>query len=268
MKNDALDLSRAPLLSHLLELRSRLLLCLGLFVLTFIGCYLVSEHIYNFLLQPLVNSFDDLNDRRMIFTGLHEAFITQLKVALFAATLCTLPLALLQLWRFLAPALYQHERLSMLMLLLSTPVLFLAGAALAYYLVFPLAWEFFLSFETPATEQRIAVQLEARVSEYLSLVMRLVLAFGISFELPILLFLLAKTGIVSAKSLAENRRYAVVATFAVAAIITPPDLISQIALGTPVLLLYELSIVLIRLEQRRQESLQRKTSTSHNSHTS
>ena len=259
MKDDALDLARAPLLSHLLELRSRLLLCFGIFALTFIGCYLVSEQIYNFLLQPLVQSFDDPNSRRMIFTGLHEAFMTQLKVALFAAMLLTLPFALLQLWRFLAPALYQHERRYTLVLMLSTPLLFLAGAALAYYLVFPLAWEFFLSFETTATEQRIAVQLEARVSEYLHLVMRLVLAFGISFQLPILLFLLAKTGIVTAQGLAESRRYAIVATFAVAAIITPPDLISQIALGTPILLLYELSILLIRLEQRWQLTRQHKS---------
>lgn len=249
--NEDLDLSRAPLLAHLIELRNRLLKCLLVFSLIFVGCYLVAETIYEFLMQPLVDVFGDVQGRRMIYTGLHEAFLTHLKLAFFAALFFTLPLILIQLWRFIAPGLYRHEKQWLSTLFALTPLLFFGGAALAYYVVFPLAWEFFLSFETGGSQSSMPVQLEARVSEYLGLVIRLILAFGLSFELPVILLLLAKVGLIDAKTLAANRRYAVVGVFAIAALITPPDLISQIALGTPVLLLYEISIWLIRLTERR-----------------
>jgi sec-independent protein translocase protein TatC len=251
---DAIDLSRAPLLSHLLELRRRLLICLAVFVVVFIGCYVIAEQIYHFLTQPLLNAFGEASGRRMIYTGLHEAFLTYLKLAFFAALFITLPLMLIQLWRFIAPGLYRAEQRTVSLLFALTPILFLLGAALAFYVVFPLAWGFFLGFESEAVAGALPVQLEARVSEYLGLVMQLILAFGLCFELPVVLVLMAYAGLVNAAALIAGRRYAIVAIFAVAALVTPPDLISQIALGTPVLLLYELSIGIIRyLEKNRDQ---------------
>lgn len=246
------DLSRAPLLSHLIELRKRLLLCLLAFAVAFVGCYVMAEPIYHFLMQPLVDVLGEDSGRRMIYTGLHEAFMTYLKLAFFAALFITLPLILIQVWRFIAPGLYQHEKHAVSILFAMTPLLFILGAALAYYVVFPMAWGFFIGFETAASDGHLAVQLEARVSEYLGLVIQLILAFGLSFELPVVLLLLAQTGAITADSLVAGRRYAIVGIFALAAVITPPDLISQIALGTPIVLLYEASIWLIRWQEYRR----------------
>lgn len=251
-KSESIDLSRAPLLSHLIELRRRLLQCLFVFALVFVGCYLMAEQIYHFLMQPLVKAFGEESGRRMIYTGLHEAFLTYLKLSFFAALFITLPLILIQIWKFIAPGLYRTEQRSVSVLFVLTPVLFLLGAALAYYIVFPMAWGFFLSFESEAVAGSLPVQLEARVSEYLGLVIQLILAFGLSFELPVVLMLLASAGIITAENLAAGRRYAIVAIFGAAALITPPDLISQIALGTPVLLLYEASIWMIKLMEKRK----------------
>lgn len=256
---ETLDLSKAPLLAHLLELRRRLLYCLAAFVVVFVGCYLIVEHIYGFLMQPLVHAFGPDAHRRMIYTGLHEAFITYLKLAGFAALFATLPLILIQIWRFVAPGLYQHEQRSMRFVLMATPLLFLLGAALAYYGVFPVAWKFFIGFESGAATTGMPVQLEARVSEYLGLVMHLLLAFGLSFELPVLLFLLAQIGVVDADMLARNRRYAIVIAYAIAGVLTPPDLFSQIALGTPLLALFELSIIVIRRFERTRTVLPPRT---------
>lgn len=249
---DHIDLSKAPLLSHLLELRRRLMLCLLVFSVVFVGCYLAAEQIYAFLMQPLVAAFGPEPGRRMIYTGLHEAFMTYLKLAFFAASFITLPLMLIQIWKFAAPGLYRSEQRSLRQLFAATPVLFLAGGALAYYVVFPLAWRYFLGFETDADATGIPVQLETRVSEYLGLVMHLIMAFGLAFELPVVLLLLSSIGVVNSEMLRAGRRYAIVAVYAVAGIITPPDLISQIALGTPMLLLYELSLWLIRHNEKQR----------------
>ncbi len=259
MNDEHLDLSKAPLLSHLLELRKRLLYCLGAFAIVFIACYLCAEHIYGFLMQPLVQAFGPDTHRRMIYTGLHEAFLTYLKLAGFAALFFTLPLILVQIWRFIAPGLYQHERRSMRWVLIATPALFLLGAALAYYGVFPTAWKFFIGFETGDQITGMPVQLEARVSEYLGLVMHLLLAFGLSFELPVVLFLLAQIGVVDSAMLARNRRYAIVIAYAIAGVLTPPDLFSQIALGTPLLALFEISVILIRRFERSRTVLPPRT---------
>lgn len=244
--HDELDLSRAPLLTHLIELRRRLMLSLLVFALAVAVSYLFVEDIYAFLMRPLTEVFDDPAQRRMIYTGLHEAFFTYMKLAFFTGLFFSLPLMFVQLWKFVAPGLYQHERRSLLPAFLMTPLLFVLGAALAFYVIMPLAWEFFLGFERLGTATSVAVELEARVSEYLNLVIQLVLAFGISFELPVLLHVLARIGAVTADSLRAYRKYVVVLTFLVAAFITPPDLISQLALGIPVLLLYELSILIIQ----------------------
>lgn len=249
---DNIDLSKAPLLSHLLELRRRLLLCLLAFAVLFVVCYLLAEPIYGFLMRPLVEAFGPDSGRRMIYTGLQEAFLTYLKLAFFAALFLTLPLILIQLWKFAAPGLYRSEQRSLGKVFACTPILFVLGAAMAYYFVFPLAWKFFLGFESSGADTGIPVQMETRVSEYLGLVMHMILAFGLSFELPVLLYLLGEIGVVSSTMLAQNRRYAIVIVYAIAGIVTPPDLFSQIALGTPLLALYEISIVLIRRSERRR----------------
>ena len=180
--------------------------------------------------------------RRLIFTALHETFFTYLKVALFTSLFISLPFILIQIWIFTAPGLYKNEKLVVLPYLAATPVLFTSGAALVYYLIMPLAIKFFLSFESIGGDGALPIQLEAKVNEYLSLVMRLIFAFGLSFQLPVLLTLLARVGFVSSEGLKKNRKFVVVGVFAVAAILTPPDPISQIGLGIPILLLYEISI--------------------------
>jgi sec-independent protein translocase protein TatC len=255
MNNNAeIDLSKAPLLSHLLELRRRLLFCLLAFTGVFVACYLVAEPIYAFLMRPLVDAFGEASGRRMIYTGLEEAFLTYVKLAFFAALFLTLPLMLIQVWKFVAPGLYRNEKRSLGKVFAFTPALFLTGAALAYYFVFPLAWKFFLGFESSGADTGIPVQMETRVSEYLGLVIHMILAFGLSFELPALLYILGEIGIVSSRMLAENRRYAIVIVYAIAGVITPPDLFSQIALGTPLLALYEISILLIRRSEHRRDA--------------
>lgn len=254
MNDEQINKSTAPLLTHLIELRTRLLYCLMFFMVIFGAGYYFSADIYHFLQQPLLEQFGENSQRRMIYTGLQEAFFTYLKLAFFTALFFSIPLILIQIWRFLAPGMYLHEKKSFMPLFLMTPVLFIAGAALAFYVVMPMAWQFFMSFETAGGNEAIRVELEAKVSEYLSLVIKLIIAFGLSFELPVFLLILAKTGMVTAQSLKHYRRHAIVLIFLVAAFITPPDLISQIALGTPIILLYEVSIFLVSLSEKRAQS--------------
>lgn len=251
MNDEQINKSTAPLLTHLIELRTRLLYCLAFFMVMFGLGYYFSADIYHFLQQPLLEQFGANSQRRMIYTGLQEAFFTYLKLAFFTALFFSIPLMLIQIWRFLAPGMYAHEKKSFMPLFLMTPVLFIAGAALAFYVVMPMAWQFFMSFETAGGNVAIRVELEAKVSEYLSLVIKLILAFGLSFELPVFLLILAKTGIVTAQTLRHYRRHAIVMIFLVAAFITPPDLISQIALGTPIVLLYEISVYLVSLTEKK-----------------
>lgn len=255
--DDSIELSKAPLLTHLVELRRRLIYCLLFFTVIFCGSYYVVEDIYGFLMRPLALAFDNPDQRRMIYTGLHEAFFTYLKLAFCSALFFSIPLILIQLWKFIAPGLYKHERSSLVPAFLLTPVLFVLGASLAFFVIMPLAWQFFLGFERLGGGNGVAVELEARVSEYLSLVIQLILAFGIAFELPVLLHVLAKVGLITAEFLREHRKHMIVLTFLVAAFITPPDLISQIALGTPVLILYEISILMIKWTNSDSVAVQR-----------
>ncbi|MDJ0389809.1 twin-arginine translocase subunit TatC [Roseomonas sp. E05] len=244
-QEDTIDDKPMPLIEHLLELRTRLLWSLGAFIIAFALCYYFSSQIYGFLAQPLADILQQQSggERRMIFTALYEAFFTYLKVALFGATFLSFPMWATQLWLFIAPGLYRSEKKALLPFLLASPVLFVMGAALAYYFIFPLAWKFFISFETPPGSGALPVQLEAKVSEYLSLVMHMILAFGVAFQLPVALTLMAKVGIVSVEGLKRGRRYAIVGMFAVSAVITPPDIISQIGLAVPLIALYEISIL-------------------------
>ena len=234
-----------PLIEHLMELRQRLLWSVGAFFIAFAVCYYFSTNIYGFLAQPLANVLFEQGggDRRMIFTALYEAFFTYLKVAFFGAIFFSFPIWATQLWLFIAPGLYRSEKRTIMPFLVASPILFLAGAALAYYFIFPLAWHFFISFETPAGAGTVPIQLEAKVSEYLSLVMHMILAFGLAFQMPVGLVLLCKVGILNVQSLRKGRRYAIVGMFVVAAIITPPDVISQVGLAVPLILLYEISIL-------------------------
>ncbi len=236
------------LISHLTELRSRLLKTFIFLILTFVVCYYFSENIYAFLVKPYSTAILENNlDRRLIFTALHEAFLTYLKVAFFASFFITSPILLSQLWKFVAPGLYKNEKKALLPYLILTPILFVVGGMLVYYLIMPLAIKFFLGFESVGSTSNIAIQLEAKVNEYLSLIMRLIFAFGISFQLPVVLSLLARIGVVDSDYLKSRRKYVVVIIFAFAAILTPPDPITQIGLALPLLLLYEISIIAVKM---------------------
>lgn len=248
----AADEQKMPLLDHLVELRTRLLYCLGTFVVLFFACVPLAGHVYTFLMRPLADLLKDRPNARMIFTGLPEQFITEIKVAFFVALAISIPLILLQIWRFVAPGLYSNEKRAFLPFLLATPVLFALGAALVYYMIIPMAWRFFLSFEMAGGPEGLAIELEPKVNEYLSLVLKLMFAFGLGFELPVFLILLARVGMVSAKGLAEKRRYAIVAVFVFAAVLTPPDVFSQIGLAVPLILLYEVSILGARMVEKKR----------------
>jgi len=236
------DPLKQPLLAHLIELRQRLIYALLAVLAGFAISYAFAPQIYEFLVRPLAQASGG-EHRRLIYTGLTEAFITYIKLALWTGCFLAFPIVAAQIWMFVAPGLYKNERKAFLPFLIATPAFFLLGASVAYYIVFPMAWKFFLSFEIPGTTETLPIQLEARVSEYLSLSMTVIFAFGLAFELPVILVLLARAGVLSAAKLASFRRYAVVLIFVAAAILTPPDLISMVSLALPMMLLYELSIL-------------------------
>ncbi len=245
-----IDIERQPLLQHLTELRKRLLWSIVIMGAGMGVCYLFVDAIYGFLVHPLAHSMGPDDSHRMIYTSMTEAFFTSMKVSFFAGLFLTFPFLLWQVWLFIAPGLYKNERRAFLPFLVATPVLFFIGGAILYYLVLPMALPFFLGFQTTSAETGLPIQLEARISEYLNFVMGLVFAFGLCFQLPILLALMGKAGMITAETLSKWRKYAIVIIFIVAAILTPPDILSQILLAVPLLVLYELSIFLVRHVQK------------------
>ena len=248
LPEDEVDASRAPLLDHLIELRQRLVKCVVALLVAFSVCFYFSEHIFAFLVVPLKEAFGD-GGGRLVYTKLYEAFFVQVKVAIFAAFCVSFPIIANQMWAFVAPGLYRQEKRALLPFILATPLLFTAGAALAYYIVMPTAFHFFLQFQ--GESGGLEVEALPSTDAYLSLVMQFILAFGISFLLPVLLMLLNRAGIVSRAQLISLRRYMIVGAFIVAAVLTPPDVVSQLMLAIPLVLLYELSILAIWFTDRK-----------------
>jgi sec-independent protein translocase protein TatC len=250
--SEELEEGKMPLLDHLIELRNRLMYSLLALAVAFAGCYMFKEDIYAFFVAPLAHALEGQTGRRMIFTDLTEAFFTYVKVSFYAGLFVAFPIIATQIWMFVAPGLYKNEKKAFLPYLVATPVLFLMGASLVYYLIFPLAWKFFLSFETPAGPDGLPIVLEPKVDEYLSLVLKLIFAFGLAFQMPVLLTLMARVGLISSAGLASKRRYAIVINFIIAAVLTPPDVISQVSLALPLCLLYEISIWSCRLVEKQR----------------
>ena len=241
--------TETPLIAHLIELRGRVMRAGAVWMVATGICYFFAADIYQFLLQPLAAAFGD-NAHKLIATNLTETFVTYIKLAVYGGFFVAFPYIASEVYLFVAPGLFKHERRVLAPYLVLAPILFFTGAALAYYFVMPKAWAFFLSFEIPRGEGAVPLVLEAKVSEYLGLVMHIVLAFGLAFQLPILLTLLIRVGLLQTATLARGRRYAVVILLTVAAFITPPDILSQILLFIPLYALYEISIVAGRMIER------------------
>ncbi len=240
------------LIDHLTELRKRLLWSFLYILIIFLLCFYYADELFTFLAKPLVQLLDTDNGQGFIYTALQEAFFTELKIAFFFALFFAFPLIAIQIWRFIAPGLYKNEKKAFLPYLVATPILFFAGGSMVYYIISPLAWSFFLSYQNMGANG-VPIRLEAKMGEYLSLMMRFIFAFGLAFQLPVILSLMARVGLVTHDSLKKFRKYAIVIAFLAAAFLTPPDPFSQISLALPIIVLYEISIYIAKIIQKKKE---------------
>ena len=258
-KQDEIESSNAPLIEHLTELRSRLILSVLAFLICMVCVFPFSKYIFNFLAMPITELLAVQNQANdLIFTGLQQGFMVNIKISFFGGFIVSFPFVGFQIWRFIAPGLYKKEKLAFLPFLIASPLLLIIGAAFAYYVVLPLAFNFFLSFQnTTDLNNLVGIKYLGTINEYLSLTMRFILAFGICFQLPVLLTLMGKAGLVSSAALIRVRKYAIVSILIIAAIVTPPDVITQIILFSVVYSLYEISILLVKLvEKKKEEAIQ------------
>ena len=252
MSDSDIEQSSAPLVEHLIELRQRLVRALIAIAIFFVICFIFANDIFNILVIPFEQAAGTDENIKLIYTAPQEYFFAQLKIALFGSLFISFPVIANQIYKFVAPGLYKNERQAFLPFLIATPVLFVIGACLVFFLIMPLAMGFFLSMQQTETEGRAVIELLPKVSEYLGLVMTLIFAFGLVFQLPVVITLLARAGLVSAEGLKSKRKYAVVLAFVAAAVLTPPDPISQLGLATPTILLYELSIFSARIIEKKR----------------
>jgi sec-independent protein translocase protein TatC len=249
-----IEASKAPLIDHLIELRKRIVYALLAFALGFVVCFSFAKPIYAFLTAPLAHAMAGMPNRHLIYTAVYETFFTYMKVGLFAGLCLSFPFVGAQIWMFVAPGLYRHEKHAFLPFLVASPALFLSGAAFVYYVMLPFALKFFLGFQSPGGAGSMPIEMQAKVGDYLDFVTTLIFAFGLTFQLPVLLTLLGKVGIVSSRMLRKVRRYAIVGITALAAVITPPDMFSMVCLAVPLILLYEVSISLVWMIEKRRDA--------------
>ena len=255
-EKDDVDESAAPLIEHLTELRSRLIRSVVAFALCMIAAFTVATHIFNFLANPIVEILKENGQSPdLIFTGLQQGFMVNIRLSLFGGFMVSFPYISFQLWKFVAPGLYKNEKRAFLPFLLASPLLFLLGASFAFYIVMPLAFDFFLGFqqENADVSDLVGITYLGTINEYLGLTMKFIIAFGLCFQLPVLLTLMGKVGLISSEVLAKSRKYAVVGILVLAAIVTPPDVITQIILFTVVYALYEVSVLLVKWVEKKKE---------------
>ncbi|MGD9638776.1 MAG: twin-arginine translocase subunit TatC [Alphaproteobacteria bacterium] len=255
--NQEKETTTMPIMEHIRELRRRLIKCILFFVAAFFISYSFASNILNILINPLAQIMaKNGGTNRMIYTNLTEGFFTYLKIGSFGAICLSFPFFIWHIWQFIAPGLYKNEKRAVLPFIIASPVLFIMGALLVYFMIIPMAWSFLMGFQSSFGQTVLPIQLEARISEYLSLIMTLIMAFGLCFQMPVFLVLLAYAGIITPESLIKFRKYAIVLIFFVAAVVTPPDIISQVGLAIPLIMLYEITIKASAIVIKNKEQVQ------------